>query len=753
MDTHVDDRLVGQMISHYEILERIGEGGMGVVYKAIDTRLARTVALKFLSPHLRADEAATKRFIREAKTASTVDHTNICTIYDIDRAEDGRIFIAMAYLDGESLKDKIARGRIPLDTAVNYAVQIARGLARAHQRGITHRDIKPANVVITADGVVKLVDFGLAKLAGDSQITHAGSVLGTTAYMAPEQLTGAAADHRSDIWSLGVVLYEMLAGKKPFEGDYHAAVMYLILHAEPDPLGRIAPGVSSQIERVVKRALQKNPTARYPDALRLLQDLEASSSTSIVGRQDRKTSFLVLPFQDMSPNRDASYLSDGVAEELISSLSEIRALRVICRTSAWQAKASGKDVGTLRQELDVDYLLDGSVRKIGDRIRITSQLIDTQTQSSVFTTRFDGTLDDIFEIQEKVARSVIEELRVTMTQQENERLSQREIDDVSVYDCYLRARGEMQRYTEDSLERALLYLQNGLEIIGDNVLLYAGIGYAHWSYANLGVDRERHIAEAEDFAERALAMAPDRPHGHRLRGLIAILEGDQRRAIRELNTAISLDERDPETLIFLTNLLGYVGKTAEARPLPKRLVAIDPLNPVSHGSQGWLDFLDGRFNRARQSYKKMYEMDPENPAYLFYYSHILACLNERDEAFALIDRMVTIAPDHPYSALCRFFRNALRGEKEDAVAELTPELRAICGMDLGYAWLVAESYALIGEKEESLDWLEKSVDLGFVNYPFLSRIDPFLEPVRGEERFRMLMSRVEREWEEFDAVH
>ncbi len=402
--------MIGKTVSHYRILEKLGEGGMGVVYKARDIKLDRLVALKFLPPQISADEDEKKRFIHEAKAASALDHPNICSVYEINETPEGQLFISMGYYEGKTLSEKIRDGPLPLDEAFEIARQIAEGMKKAHGKGIVHRDLKPANVMLTDDGTVKIVDFGLAKLRGMSRLTKTGTTMGTVAYMSPEQTMGKEVDQRTDIWSLGVILYEMLAGKAPFRGDYEQAVTYAIINEEPEPLSKSRPDIQSGLENIVSHALAKNPANRYQTMEEFLADLRAVAeglkplkarrqwargkfvgmrlayvyaglavlailfALNVAGVRDlllKKSresiirSIAVLPFANFSGDPSQEYFSDGMTDELITSLSKIGALKVISRTSTMPFKGTKKSMREIAATLGVDGVLEGSVLRSG----------------------------------------------------------------------------------------------------------------------------------------------------------------------------------------------------------------------------------------------------------------------------------------------------------------------------------------------------------------------------------------------------
>jgi serine/threonine protein kinase len=467
--------MIGQAISHYKILEKLGGGGMGVVYKTEDTKLKRTVALKFLPPELTRDPEAKARFIHEAQAASALDHPNICDIHEIGETEDGQMFIAMACYEGDTLKMRIEKGRLGIEEAIEITTQVAQGLQKAHEKGIVHRDIKPANIIITNDGVSKILDFGLAKLAGQAKLTKTGSTVGAAAYMSPEQAQDV--DHRTDIWSLGVVMYEMLTGKLPFRGEHEAALLYSIVHEEPLAISGFRTDIPGNLASVIFKTLQKDPRQRYQAARELVSDLKAVMAPGIQLPKQEK-SIVVLPFENLSPDPDQEYFSDGLTEEVISDLSAVRSLRVISRSSAMTFKGTKKKIPEIARDVNVQYVLEGSVRKAGNSLRITAQLIDAQNDTHLLAEKYSGTLDDVFDIQEKVSHAIVNALKLKLAPEEERKMAERPIGDLRAYECYLRAMHEIWHWRGETLTHALQYLQEALEMVGDNVLLYAGMAEA-----------------------------------------------------------------------------------------------------------------------------------------------------------------------------------------------------------------------------------------------------------------------------------
>ncbi len=752
-----------RQLSHYQLQERIGGGGMGVIYRAVDTRLERVVAVKFLAQRFTGDEAAKQRFLLEARAASAIDHPNICTFYEIAETGDGELYLVMAFYEGQTLSARLReRGPLPVGEAVDVLRQTLNGLARAHEAGIVHRDVKPGNLMLTPYDEVKILDFGLAKLTGGPlQLTQTGFVHGTAAYMAPEQAKGQKADHRADIWSAGVVLYEMLAGRHPFRGEHPAAILYAVVHDEPEPISALRDDVPPEVEDVLATALQKDPAFRHQTVRDMLGALEGpppsfSSPPTLAfprpGKPAPVRSILVLPFSNVSPDAELDYFSDGLTDEVITDLSAIESLRVISRTSAMQLKGTEKDIRTIGRELSVQYVLEGAVRIRGDSLRLTAKLVDAGRDVNIWAEKFSGRLDDVLEIQEQLSRQIVAALKIRLSPQEEEKLAERPIADARAFECYLRAKQEVLRYSAEGLDRAFTLLDEAQEIVGDNPLLLAARSYALWQYVNAGITGDRSLLEtARNHAERILEIEPDSPHGHRLLGIMEVAAGHPQEAVRHLKRALAKDANDTDTLAWLVGTYALVGRANAAVPIADRLLRIDPLTPFHHALFGFLWLMGGDLPRGLGSIEKAWRMEPSNPLVQLMYGQTLAMAGRTEDGLAQLDALAEAAGASLFGQIGRCLAAALRGDRDGVAAALSPEAEATIRSDPEWPWMVAQAHALLGETDEAVGWLRAAVEHGFINHPWLAREDPFLAGLRDDPAFRELLADVEERWNGFET--
>ena len=754
--------MIGKTISHYEIIKKLGEGGMGEVYLAHDTDLDRKVALKFLPLHYTKDKEINRRFRREAKAAAKLNHPNIITVYEIGEFE-GRTYIAMEYVEGISLREKLdtplcppSRGdqggcsEMPIDQILQITTQICEGLHEAHQAGIIHRDIKPENILIDKSGRVKIADFGLARMKGVTKLTKDASTLGTLKYMSPEQYQNREVDYRTDIWSFGVVLFEMLTGRLPFQGEYDAAVMYSVVNDEPVSVSSIRKDTPRNLEQIFNKALEKDPMMRYQSMQEVLEELKKPMLSISVSEKNEK-SIIVLPFVNMSPDPDQEYFSDGLTEEIITDLSHVHELRVISRTSAMMLKGTKKALENISRELNVQYVLEGSVRKAGNNLRITAQLIDAKNDAHLWAEKYNGTLDDVFEIQEKVSRSIVNALRLKLSREEDKNLAERSFDNIQVYEYYLKASEEITKFSEDAINHAIRYLQNAVDIIGDNALLYSGIAFAYWNLVNIGAKQEDYLGKAEEYAKKALLLEPESSLAHVILGFVDFLQEKTLESLPRFKKALEINQDEIFALAGILSVYHLTGKMSAAVPYCERLMQKDPLSFPANWYQGAQYYYNGQFDLSLQAWQRLYELHPENPFSHFMYGLILAYNNEIDKAISIIDQSVIANPDTLFAKLCLILKYALQGDKDKVLQEITPDFQKTVRRDCDFSLHLSSFLALINQKKEALDWLENAVKSGLINYPFLNEKNPFLENIRGEQRFKKLMERVKKEWENFEV--
>jgi serine/threonine protein kinase/tetratricopeptide (TPR) repeat protein len=751
----------GTRLGSYEIRTALGAGGMGEVYRAHDPRLGRDVALKVLPAEMASDPARLERFTREARAIAALNHPHIVTIYSTEEA-DGIRFLTMELVEGQSLDARIPPTGIPLRRFLELAMPLADALTAAHQKQITHRDLKPANVMVAADGRVKVLDFGLAvaeppgsdpaELATAPQLTVPGTIIGTLPYMSPEQLEGTALDHRTDLFSLGVMFYEMLTGARPFGGTSAPQLISSILRDSPAGVREAHPDLPESLNRLIKRCLEKQPanrvqTARevYTELVQVQQDLDSGPGRPPRSTQtDQAPSIVVLPFANRSPDPDNEYFSDGLTEEIIADLARIGALRVISQTTAMRLKQTDLDVPAIAARLNVRYVLEGSVRKAGGQLRITAQLVDTATDSTLWSDKFNGTLEDVFDIQERVSREIVKALRLQLTEREHRALQAPRAPSAFVYDTYLRARRDIWSFVPERLERAEAELKRALEAAGDQVLLYSGLGLLHWQYINGGISSDRrHLDEAAACARKILELDPSSASGPQLLGLIAVQSGNVVDWIRYLRRAVELDPHDPYSQIWLAFGWTWTGFPEHARPIYERMLATDPLFDYLLFGLGFEAYFSGDYPLAARHYEKAFQIAPDHPAKGFAFAQLFASMGELDRVTRWVDGQTPDPQAHPLFTLAHILKHAVNGQPEAVDALMSADLEAVLWSDFQYTHVMAQANAVLGRTKEALRWLRRSVERGFLRHAFLTT-DPLLARLHDDPDFAALMTHVRR---------
>jgi TolB-like protein/predicted Ser/Thr protein kinase len=739
--------MVAETVSHFRVLERLGGGAMGVVYLAEDLQLGRRVALKLLPPELTRDDSAKARFIVEARTASSLDHPNICPVHEVGETADGHVFLAMAYCEGETLRARLEGGPLRIADALDIAAQVAEGLSEAHAHGIVHRDIKPANLMVAKSGRVRIVDFGVAKLVGHATLTVPGLIVGTVAYMAPEQARGEAVDGRTDLWALGVVLYEMLTGRRPFAGESAEAVIYAILNREPEPIDRLRTDVPASAGRAIRRALAKDPRARYQQAEQMLADLHASRqglassgiSAGAAGRQ-KEPSIAVLPLFDMSPSKDQEYFCDGMAEELINALGRVAGLRVASLTSALQFKGRAQDIRRIGEELGVETVLEGSVRKAGNRLRVTAQLVNVSDGYHLWAERYDRDLDDVFAVQDDIARAVVEKLQVKLVGRAETPLVKRLTESPEAYRLYLQGRYYFSRRYKGQLDKAMQSFAEAIQVDPLFAAAYAGLAdsYSVMGFYGFLPASEVHT-RAREAAERALALDDSLAEAHHAIGQAKVfLDWDWPGIKREFARALDLNPGLAVTHAYFSLPSAITDETDLSRREAQRAAELDPLSALTTFLCAASHYLRRDYDRALAECERMLELDPDFVPGLWLSSLVLSPFGRHEESINAAGRATTLSRNQAFfaSALGQSLAAAGRG---DEARQILSQLVERSRHEYVLPACIIGVHAALGDIETTLELLERAAVDRCPSYPLLLA-GPGYDSIRAHPRFAGILT-------------
>jgi len=734
--------MIGKTISHYKILDKLGEGGMGVVYKAEDTKLKRQVALKFLPSELTQSDEWKERFLREAQAAAALSHPNICTIHEIDETE-GQAFIAMEYVEGHSLTEKIQSGPLDVDEVVKIALRVAEGLRHAHKRGIVHRDIKPANIMITEDGQAKIMDFGLAKLAGKTRLTKTATVMGTVAFMSPEQARGdSTIDHRTDVWSLGVLLYEMLTGVLPFDAGTDTGLIYKIINEDPEPIRNHRGDVPQQLESVIEKMIQKDPQSRYEDTKELIADLESVKSRMVSVTKESTPSIAVLPFANMSADPEQEYFCDGLAEELINALTQIEDLRVIARTSAFSFKDKNVNVREIGRELNVETILEGSVRKAGNRLRITAQLVTVAQGHHLWSERYDREMEDVFAIQDDITQAIVEKLKPRLLHREKAKIAKRQTVDLEVYDLYLKGRWFWNKRTEQGLRKSIEYFEQAIEKDPNYALAYAGLADVYIVLPTWTPEPPKGVyLKAKELTLKTLEIDDGIAEAHTSLGfLMGMCDHDWKGAEREFKRAIELNPGYGQAHSWYAVMLSLLERFDEALKEAEQALELDPLSLTRHFYAALILNNVRDYDQAIEVLQRTLEMDPNFPTTRFLLGDAYAGKSMYEEALAEYQKEATFRTGVFSSEIGTgivYARIGKRGKAEHILDDLLRQSEDKYITPYGLAKLC---FAL-GENDKGFEWLEKAYEefnllLGFI------KVDAGLDGMRSDPRFIELLKKM-----------
>ena len=819
---------VGESFNQYRIVSPLGAGGMGEVYLADDTRLRRRVALKFLPVALIKDKRHLHRFEVEARAIAAMSHPNACTIHEVIQAEDGRHCIVMEYVEGMALRERITSGPININEAFDIAIQIASALSSAHAAGIVHRDIKPENVMVRRDGYVKVLDFGLAKLAdtrpdfANSQVetraielrTTPGMVMGTVAYMSPEQARGLPVDVRTDVWSLGVVLYEMVAGRKPFWGQTQTDVIVSIVERQPDPLSKLRPE-ARRLEGIVTKALAKDPNERYQTAEEILSELKsvkrelelgadrehykASSSAhdglrlfnldakrsrmivfaalaTLVGialvsavwiaRKWRTAppaataskSIAVLPMVNISGDQSQDYFADGMTETLIAGLAKVAALRVTSRTSVVQFKESQKPLKEIARQLDVDAVVEGSVHRVGDKISVAVRLIDASTEEHLWTGKYDRDLRDVLTVQNEVATAITKAIQIKLTPQEQSRLGRARPIDPAAFDDFLRGRYYLNRKTKADNDSAIDALNSAVTRDPAFAAGWAELAQAYvWKLFLFAPDEKDLHQKAFVAVEKALALDPDLPEAYLARGRLLWTPANQfphEQAMQEYRRALALNPSLDEARNQLALVLSHVGLLDEALAELNKALATNPSNNLARFRVGEVLLFESKHEQALAALRNI---PPEVNPSLVGHQIVFALFNlgRKDEAAATLEKFLKDYPadNRGLFTSLQAILAASAGQHREAEEKIQSAIER--GKGFGHfhhtAYHIACAYAIMSRHDEAIKWLESVANDGFPCYVLFER-DRNLDNLRQDARFQALLAKLKQQWEHYKTA-
>ena len=779
-----------ETISHYRIIEKLGEGGMGEVYLAHDTKLNRRVALKLLPPAVSHDRDRLKRFLQEARAAAGLHHPHVAHVYEIGEA-DGANFIVMEFVQGQTLRDRIAGGPLELEEIITIGEQTADALSEAHAKGITHRDIKPSNLIVTPRGV-KVLDFGLAKVSSESTSefaseiptavkTATGAVVGTVAYMSPEQALGGDVDPRSDIFSLGLVLYEMATGRRPFTGKTATETIDQIVHAQPDAIARFNYNVTPELERVIRKALEKEPERRYQSARELLTDLRnlrrdiSLSSGAGDVRKPRSSAYLtwfvsfavlvvlvasiaywfrqkqlpidsvvVLPFANDGNDQNMEYLSDGISESLINRLSQLRNLRVVPRNTAFRYKGQLTDPQAIGRALGVRGVIVGSVRQRGDVLNIQAELIDVQNQSQVWGESYQKRATDLLAIQSEIAAGIAEKLRLQLSDADRVQLNKRDTQNPKAYEFYLKGRYFWGKRNEQGIRKGMENFQQAIDLDPTYARAYAGLADCYNFLGAFGIaimPPGETMPKAKSAASLALNLDESLAEAHTSLAFVRLYyDWDWSGAETGFQRALELNPKYAPAYQWYSHLLMARGQTDESIARANQSVELDPLSLSAHMNVGWQYQWSRQYDLAVDRLHALLEMDPNFEQGRWGLGLAYEGKGSFEQARAEFEEAMKLSGGNAVFVAALGHAYAAGGKKAEGI-KIANELEERSRVSYVPPYWMATLYVALDDKEQAFNWLDKAYAERSGGLIWL-KVDPRMDPLRSDKRFATLLDRV-----------
>lgn len=744
LETSLEELTTGSIFAgRYKIIEELGKGGMGRVYKVLDKETNEKIALKLIKPEIASDKKTIERFRNELTTARKIGHRNVCRMYDLNKEKDN-YYITMEYVTGGDLKRLIRRTKqLTVGTAISIAKQICDGLEEAHRLGIIHRDLKPNNIMIDDNGNARIMDFGIARTVKEKGITSSGVMIGTPEYMSPEQVEGREIDQRSDIYSLGIILYEMVTGKVPFEGETVISIAMKHKTEKPKAPRLLNHQLPDNLSQIIMKCLEKDRKNRYKSADELRSEIiKIEKIQGVVKEQDAKPSIAVLPFRDMSPQKDQDYFCEGMAEELINALTKIEGLHVAARTSAFQFKGKDLNVRKIGEELEVKTVLEGSVRKAENRLRITAQLINISDGYHLWSEKYDRDIEDIFAIQDEISLAIVDNLKLKLIRKEKAQLMKRYTEDQEAYTLYLKGRYFWNRRYEGGLQKAIEYFQKAIEKDSIFVLAYAGIadclcvmGLYDW------IPPKEAYPNAKAATLRALEIDNTLPEAHASLGWIKMFyDWDWAAAEKAFKRAIELNPNYATAHEWYATFLAPMGRFDEAISELKKAQELDPLSLIIHAIGGYVYSFAGLVDKAIECCHKTIEMDPNFMLAYFFLGNAYSWNSLWKEAISAFQKLAALSGDSPLALGFLGFAYGMGGQKAEA-QKILDRLNRLSKDGDAFPFFKLTVHIGLGDRVQALEWLEKAYDEKESMLAFI-KFWPLFDSLRQESRFKALLKKM-----------